>query len=86
MKNKVKLPVIVHVDNVGAIFMGSNVRTSSCTRHIDCCTKYVREYQEDGVVKIIFVKSESNILDIMTKNVQGNLYDKHSSELTISKF
>jgi len=86
MKIKVKLPVIVRVDNVGAIFMGSNVTTSSRTRHIDCRTKYVREYQEDGVVKIIFVKSESNISGIMTKNVQGDLYDKHSSELTMSKF
>ena len=86
MKIKVKLPVIVRVDNVGAIFMGSNVTTSSQKSHIDCRTKYVRECQEDGVVKIIFVKSESNISDIMTKNVQGDLYDKHSSELTMSKF
>ena len=81
-----KLPVIVRVDNVGTIFMGTNATTSSRTRHIECCTKYVQEYQEDGVAKIIFVKSESNILDIMTKNIQGNLYDKHSSELVIPKF
>ena len=86
MKIKVKLPVIVHVDNAGAIFMGTNVMTSSCTRHIDCRTKYVHKYQEDGVVKIVFVKSESNFSDILTKNVQGDLFDKHSSELTVSKF
>ena len=48
MKIKVKLPVIVRVDNVGAIFMGTNVTTSSPTRHIDCRTKYVRKFKKMG--------------------------------------
>ena len=60
MKIKVELPVIVRVDNIGAIFMGTNVKTTH-TKHINIRTKYVREYQEDGVVKIIFVKSEDII-------------------------
>jgi hypothetical protein len=40
---KVKLPIIVRVDNVGAIFMSEHVSTS---RHIDICYHYVREYVE----------------------------------------
>lgn len=31
----VKLPVVVRVDNVGAIFMTQNTTTSAWTRHID---------------------------------------------------
>ncbi len=31
----VKLPIIVHVDNVGAIFMSENVTTSQRTKHVD---------------------------------------------------
>ena len=85
MKIKVQLPVTVLVDNVGAIFMSSNVTTSSRTKHVDIRTKYVRQYVEDGIVKIVFVRSESNRSDIMTKNVQGDLFDKHASHLVVPK-
>ena len=81
MRINVKLPVIVRVDNTGAIFMGNNVSTTSRTKHVDIITKYVQEYIEASILKIIFVRSEDNTLDIMTKNVQGDLQDKHSKEL-----
>jgi len=35
------LPVIIHVDNVGAIFLADNVTTSQCTKHIDVHYCYV---------------------------------------------
>ena len=73
------------MDNIGAIFMGTNVTMTSRTKNVDIRTKYVREYQENGVVKIIFVKSKDNTSDIMTKNVQGNLFDKHASQLVMPK-
>ena len=31
----VKYPVMVKVDNVGAIFMASNITTTWCTKHLD---------------------------------------------------
>ena len=34
IKISVKLPVIVHVDNVGATLMASSVKTTSWTRHV----------------------------------------------------
>ena len=49
----VKLPVMVRVDNVGAILMASNITTTSCTMHMDISFKYVNEYVEDRAVKII---------------------------------
>eukprot|EP00956_Cyclotella_meneghiniana_P000877 scaffold1009_cov67-Cyclotella_meneghiniana.AAC.1 len=51
MKIKVKLPVTVRVDNVGAIFMSKNISTSNRTKHVDIRTKYVNEYVEDGIIK-----------------------------------
>ena len=85
MKIKVKLPVIIRVNNTGEIFMGSNVTTTSRTKHVDIRTKYVREYIEASVLKIIFVQSKDNTSDIVTKNVQGDLQDKHSKELVCEK-
>lgn len=85
MKIKVKLPVTVRVDNVGAIFMSKNISTSSRTKHVDIRTKYVNEYVEDGIIKIIFVQSSDNDSDIMTKNVSGDLLEKHVEKLIVDK-
>ena len=35
MKILVKYPVTVRVDNIGTIFMASNITTPSCTKHVD---------------------------------------------------
>ena len=51
----VKSPIIVRVDNVGAIFMSENVTTSPRTKHVDIRYHFVREYVEDGFIEIIFV-------------------------------
>ena len=81
MHIRVQLPITVRVDNIGAIWMSQNVNTSSRTKHVDIRTKYVNEYCEDGVLKIIFVKSVDNDSDIMTKNLGADLHSKHSNKL-----
>ncbi len=52
---KVKLPVIIQVDNVRAIFMAENLMTSQCTKHVDICYHFVCEFFADGFIRIIFV-------------------------------
>jgi hypothetical protein len=75
---QVKLPVVVHVDNIGAIFMSENVNATSQTKHIDERYYFICEYIEDGYIKTIFVNSEDNPADLFTKNVNGDIYDKHA--------
>jgi len=77
----VKLPVIVRIDNVGAIFLAENVTTSQQAKHIDIWYHFVREFVEDGFIKIIFVQMADNMVDIFTKNVTGDLHDKHTEKL-----
>ena len=55
MKISIKLPDMVRVYNVHAIFMASNITIMSCTKHMDIRYKYVNEYVEHRVVKIIFL-------------------------------
>ena len=54
----VRLPVICRVDNIGAIFMAENVSTSQRTKHIDTRYHFVREFVEEGFIKIIFVRTK----------------------------
>ena len=55
MQIAVKYHVMVRVDNMGAIFMASNITTTYHTKHMDIRYKYVNEYVEDRVVKIVFI-------------------------------
>ena len=48
--------------------MSNNIATTSGIRHVDTMTKFVNEYQEDGKIKIMFVRSEENDSDIITKH------------------
>ena len=49
IKILVKYPVMGRVDNVDAIFMASNITTTSYTKYMDIRYKYVNEYVEDGL-------------------------------------
>jgi hypothetical protein len=81
----VEYPIHVHVDNIGAIFMANNKSSSDRTKHVDIRYHFVREFIEDGKVKIIFIRPEDNDADIFTKNVSGELYDKHGEKLIWDK-
>ena len=72
----VKYPVMVRVDNVGATFMASNISTTCYTKHMDIRYKYVNQYVEDGIVKIIFAKSADYDRDILTNNLSAGLHEK----------
>ena len=81
MGMKIKLPIIVRVDNVGAIFIAENVAVSQRTKHIDVKYRFVQEFVMDGFLRIIFVRTAENQADIFTKNVNGDLHDKHCEHL-----
>jgi hypothetical protein len=85
MKLQIEKPVIVHIDNVGAIFVAENASATKHTRHIDARYHFVREYIIEGVIKIIFVKSQENKADIFTKNVSSEIYEEHIDNFVIHR-
>ena len=77
----VLLPIEVKVDNVEAIYLSKSATTSNRTRHIDTRYHFVRDYIDDGILKSVFVRSEDNHADIMTKNLSVKLYEQHSDAI-----
>ena len=75
---KLKLPIIVRVDNVGTIFMAENNTATSRTRHVDARYRFVREFIVEGSIKIIIFRLEENLSDGFTKNVTQEVYMRHS--------
>jgi hypothetical protein len=80
MEKDLELPIIMHVDNTGAIYLANNYSTGPRTKHIDIRTHFVRDLIINGILKVVFIKSEDNDADIFTKNVSEELYEKHSSK------
>ena len=85
MKILVNYTVMVRVKNIGAILMARNIMTRFHTKHVDIRYKYVNEYVEDGIVKIIFVKSADNDSNILSKNLSVELYEKHSKKMVVEE-
>ena len=85
MKISVKYSFMARVDNIGAIFMASNITTTCHTKHVDIRNKYIDEYIEDGVVNIIHVKFADNDSDILTKNSSSELHEKYSRKMVGEK-
>ena len=77
----INYPIIIRVDNVGAMFLANNPVLSQRTKHISVRHHFVREFIEDGILKIVFVKSKMNHADIFTKNLSRDLYEQHKKSI-----
>ena len=78
---KIQFPIIIKVDNVGAIYIANNYTTGQRTKHIDIRTHFVREYIEEGIIKVVFVRSDENDADIFTKNTTEEIFVKHLKKI-----
>ena len=68
LKLRVKLPIIIMCYNVGEIYISKNNEIKR-TKYLDVKYHFIREYIENGVIKIIFFKSK----DIMNDPIKMNL-------------
>ena len=66
-------PIPMYMDNVGAMFLGNN-QCSTRTKHIDMRHHYIRELIDQGIIKLIFVRTDKNSADFYTKNVSGERF------------
>ena len=78
---KVTSPIVVRVDNIGAIFMAENMTVRNRTKHIDIRFRFVNDMVEEGFIEIIFVKTQENIADMFTKNMHGDTAQKYHGKL-----
>jgi len=78
LRVEVQLPICVHVDNIGAIFLAENQNSSDRTKHVDRRYHFVRQYIRDKTVMIEFVRSHDNNSDIFTKSTTRKIHHRHS--------
>jgi len=74
----VELPMILEIDNKGAVDMANNWSVGGRTKHMDVRYLWLRELKEQGLVRVIWTSGESNDADLFTKNLPGPSFNKHA--------
>ena len=78
---KIKLPMKIYLDNQAAIMMIRNNYTTVGSRHCSLRIWYLRDLYMKNIIDPIYVKSEDNTSDILTKNTTRELFKKHSLKM-----
>ncbi len=73
---KVKLPMLLEVDNSGAVDLANNWSAGGRTRHMATKMFFLRDLKENGIITTKWRKGTENPVDLFTKNLAGPEFDK----------
>ena len=72
---KVKLPMILKLNNSGAVDLSNNWSAGGRTRHMETRMFFLRELKEAGILKIVWQRGTENPVDMFTKNLAGPAFN-----------
>ena len=78
---KLEVPVVIHVDNTGAIDIATTLSCNKRTKHIDVRHHFIRDNYEQGIIAPMHIPTDNNIADIFTKPLGEALFLKHRAKL-----
>ena len=74
-------PTIIFEDNQGCIKLANNERMGRNTKHINTRYNFVKEFVENGSIKLEYCPTETMIADIFTKPLHGQKMRRFSEML-----
>ncbi len=74
---EVELPMVLEMDNSGAVDIANSWSVGGRTRHVDVRNYFLRELKDQGLVVIKHIAGDRNDADIFTKNVTSAIFDRH---------
>ncbi|KAK1681044.1 hypothetical protein QYE76_041892 [Lolium multiflorum] len=78
-------PLVIYCDNMGAIANAQEPRSHKRLKHIKLRYHSIREYIEDGEVKICKVHTDLNVADPLTKALPRAKHDQHQNAMGVSE-
>ena len=75
---EVELPMVLEVDNKGAVDICNSWTVGGRTRHVEVKMYFLRELKEQGLVKVIWKSGAEICADIYTQNLPGPLFENFS--------
>ena len=78
MRLQVELPMVLYIDNSGAVNLANNWSAGGRTRHMETRMLFLHELKEAGLIAIKWLKGTENPVDLFTKKLAGPAYNKCS--------
>ena len=78
---KVKKPMVLEMDNKGAVDLANSWSVSGRSRHESVEHSFMRELKEAGILVIKWFPEHLNTADLFTKNLQGPQFETHTKTL-----
>ncbi|KAL1548050.1 Beta-galactosidase 8 [Salvia divinorum] len=78
-----KLKSQLFCDNKAAISISENPVQHDRTKHVEVDHHFIKENLEGGIVKFLFVKSEDQLANILTKAVNAKTFKEALGKLSI---
>ena len=79
---RVKLPMVLEMDNQRAVYLANNWSIGGRTRHIDVQSVFLRELKDVDVLVIKWIAGAVNEADIFTKNLDGPAFQQYTRVFT----
>jgi hypothetical protein len=78
----IKIPntIMIHTDSQSCIEAVKNQKFSYRTKHIDTRHHFIRDKVNEGKIKLIYIRTDENIADMMTKPLGGIKIKKHRED------
>jgi hypothetical protein len=74
-------PVVVFCDNKSAVELCHTLRQNHNVKHINMRINFIREILNKRIIQLVFVPTEFNVADTLTKPLGPTLFDRHSHVL-----
>ncbi len=78
---KVELPMILEVNNKGAVDIINSFSVGGRTRHIDVRQCFLRELKEAKQLVVNWIPGSENSADMFTKNLDGPQFKRYAEQL-----
>ena len=77
---QVELPMLLEIDNKGAVDLANNFSIGGRTRHVDVRQYFLRELKEKNILRVVHCSEEEMDADIFTKNCLGPIFQTHMTK------
>ena len=77
-----KLPMILEIDDQGAVDLANNWSAGGRTRHVDVRQNFLLKLKYDGILIVKWISGPTNNVDLYTKNLAASDFEKHITVYT----
>jgi hypothetical protein len=78
---KVELPMVLEIDNKGAVDLINSFTVGGRTHHINIKQCFPQELKESKQLIVNWISGSENNADMFTKNLDGPLFKKYAEQL-----